>query len=429
MSTMESLEKPLQARSAKALPTEQPLEEKSANKPVDQPVPLAVKSKRPQIIALSVLAIGGLVLGGYYVSRAGLETTDDAQVEADIVSVPARVGGVVAKVNFVENETVKAGDVLLELDDAQLKARVAQAEADLASARAQADAADSDVMVTATSVKGQKSVAEASLQGANVGITSNADEVAQAEAQLGAASAARNQAQTELDRTKRLFESGAISKAALDGAQTNFDAADANLANAKARLSFAKANTSQARAKILEAQARLGQTSSVDAQIASARARALVAHARVDISQAQRDLAVLDLSYTKVIAPRDGIASKKSVTAGQMLSPGQSIVMIVPQSGAWVVANYKETQLAGMHVGQPVEMDVDAYPGLKLHGEIQSMAQATGARFSLLPPDNATGNFTKVVQRVPVRVKLLDAPADKPLRPGMSITATVNVKN
>ena len=391
--------------------------------------PAAVaKSKRPQLIALGVLAAGGIVLGAYYLSRAGMESTDDAQVEADIVSVPTRVGGVVAKVGFSENQLLKAGDVLVELDDAQLKARLAQAEADLASAIAQADAADNDVAVTATNVKGQKSVAEASLQGANVGITSNADEVAQAEAMLNAATTTRNQAQTELERTKRLFDSGAISKAALDAAQSTFDGADANHANAKARLSFAKANTSQARAKILEAQARLGQTSAVDAQIASARARAAVAHARVDMSRASRDLAALDLSYTHIVAPKDGVASKKAVTLGQMLAPGQSIVMVVPQSGEWVVANFKETQVAKMHVGQPVDLEIDAYPGAKLHGEIESMAQATGARFSLLPPDNATGNFTKVVQRVPVRIKLVDPPADKPLRAGMSVTADVHVK-
>ena len=323
---------------------------------------------------------------------------------------------------------MKAGDVLVELDDSQLKARLAQAEADLASAKAQAEGADNDVKVTETNVKGQKSVAEASLQGANVGITSNADEVAQAEAQLAAATSTKNQAQTELERTKKLFDSGAISKDALDAAQSTFDSADANWANAKARLAFAKANTSQAQAKIMEAQARLGQTSAVDAQIASARARAAVAHARVDLAQASRDLAALDLSYTRIVAPKDGIASKKAVTVGQMLSPGQSIVMVVPQSGAWVVANFKETQVAKMHVGQQVELDVDAYPGTPLHGEIESMAQATGARFSLLPPDNATGNFTKVVQRVPVRIKLVDPPADKPMRPGMSVTAEVRIK-
>ena len=413
MSTSDTMDKPMAADDKKP----------------EAAAPVApARSQRPKIIALGVLAVGGAVLGSYYLSHANIESTDDAQVEADIVSVPARVGGVVSKVSVVDNQVVKAGEPLVDLDDAQLKARLAQAEADLASAKAQADAADNDVKVTETSVKGQKSVAEASLQGANVGITSNADEVAQAEALLSAASTTRNQAQTELDRTKKLFESGAIAKANLDAAQSAYDGADANYANAKARLSFAKASTSQAQAKILEAQARLGQTSSVDAQIASARARALVAHARVDMAQASRDLAALDLSYAHITAPRDGVVSKKAVTQGQMLSPGQSVAMIVPQTGQWVVANFKETQLSRMHVGQPVDLDVDAYPGQPMHGEIESLAQATGARFSLLPPDNATGNFTKVVQRVPVRIKLVDPPADKPLRPGMSITADVRVK-
>lgn len=416
------------ATTTRSMNEKQPVDE--AEKPAEAAAPPAApaKSNRPKVIALGVLALGGVVLGGYYLSHANIESTDDAQVEADIVSVPARVGGVVTKVSFVDNQAVKAGEVLVEIDDAQLKARLAQAEADLTSAKATAEAADNDVQVTTTNVKGQKSVAEASLQGASVGITSNADEVAQAEATVTAATAARSQAQGDLDRTKQLFATGAIAKAALDAAQNTFDAADANLANAKARLGFAKANTSQAQARILEAQARLGQTSAVDAQISAARARAQVAHARVDMAQAQRDLAALDLSYTKIVAPKDGVASKKSVTAGQMLAPGQSVVMVVPQEGAWIVANFKETQLAKMHVGQPVDIDVDAYPGATLHGEIESMAQATGARFSLLPPDNATGNFTKVVQRVPVRIKLVSPPADKPLRAGMSVSVDVDVK-
>ncbi len=385
-------------------------------------------SKRPRVIALGVLAAAGVIIAGYYAASSGRESTDDAQVEADVVSVPARVGGLVTKVNFSDNQPVKAGDVLVELDDAQARARLAQAQAELASAKAQADGADSDVKVTESSVKGQKSVAEASLQGANVGITSNADEVAQADATVVAATANRTQSLTELDRTRKLYESGAIAKAQLDSAQTGFDAADANLASAKARLAFAKANTSQAQARILEAQARLGQSNTVDAQIASSRARSLVARARVDMAQAQRDLAALDLSYTKISAPRDGVASKKSVTPGQMLAAGQSVVMVVPLEGAWIVANYKETQLAKMHVGQSVAIDVDAYPGAHFRGEIDSIAQATGARFSLLPPDNATGNFTKVVQRVPVRIKLLSPPADKPLRAGMSVGAEVDVR-
>ena len=157
-----------------------------------------------------------------------------------------------------------------------------------------------------------------------------------------------------------------------------------------------------------EASARLKQTSAVPAQIAQARARAAAAKAKVATSQAARDLAALDVVYTKILSPRDGFASKKSVVEGQMLSVGQSIVQIVPDE-TWVTANFKETQLNKMRVGQSVDIDVDAYAGMKLHGTVQSFSGATGARFSLLPPENATGNFTKVVQRIPVRVHI-DAP-------------------
>jgi membrane fusion protein (multidrug efflux system) len=173
----------------------------------------------------------------------------------------------------------------------------------------------------------------------------------------------------------------------------------------------------------------VGQSSAVDAQIAQARARAALAHARVESAQAARNLAALDLSYTKIVAPRDGIAARKTVSAGQMLQPGQPVCMLVATDAVWVVANFKETQVGRMRPGQPAEVSVDAYRGLELRGKIESISGGTGSRFALLPPENATGNFTKVVQRIPVRVQLVDPPADKVLRAGMSVEVTVNVRN
>ncbi len=387
------------------------------------------KKKPVRLIALGVLGVGALGVAAWYAVHAGLESTDDAQVEADVVAVPARVGGQVLKVLFAENQKVAPGDVLVELDPATLTAKLAEAEADLASAKAAADAADAEVEVIGATARGQKSMAEASLQGANIGVTSSVDEVAQADAQVQVAAAARQQAESDLTRTRSLVESSALPKQQLDSAQTAFDAAAANLAQARAHQAVVRSSTAQARSRIQEAKARLGQSSAVEAQIAQARARAAAARARVATSQAARDLSALDLSYTKVVAPREGVASKKSVTAGQMLSMGQPITMVVPTHDVWITANFKETQLAKMRAGQPVDIAIDAYPGLVLHGEVESFSAATGSRFSLLPPENATGNFTKVVQRVPVRVHLKDLPADRTLRPGMSADVTVDTRH
>src|SRR5581483_4776438 len=237
-----------------------------------------------------------------------------------------------------------------------------------------------------------------------------------------------NQAQVDLDRAKQMFETGAVSKAQVDNAQTAFDAADAALSQAKARLALAKSETAQSAARIAEAQARLGQASAVDAQVAQARARAANAHARVDVAKAARDLAAIDFANTKILAPRDGTLSKKSVTVGQAVQLGQPIAMLVTNDPPWVIANFKETQLSKMKPGEKATIDIDAYPGLELHGHVESMSGATGARFSLLPPDNATGNYTKVVQRVPVKIVFDNPPEGKPLRPGMSAVVTVDTR-
>jgi membrane fusion protein (multidrug efflux system) len=178
---------------------------------------------------------------------------------------------------------------------------------------------------------------------------------------------------------------------------------------------------------VSEAEARVSSTSAVEAQVAQAKAQAQVAHARVETAKAARDLAKLDWGYTKIAAPRSGVASRKSIAVGQMVSAGMSVVQIVPTEGVWVVANFKETQLDRVRAGQKAEIEIDAYPGLKLKGEVESLSGGTGSRFSLLPAENATGNFVKVVQRVPVRMRLAEAPQGRVLRPGMSANVRVEV--
>jgi membrane fusion protein (multidrug efflux system) len=304
---------------------------------------------------------------------------------------------------------------------------LAEAEANVLSAQAQADAADANTHVAQVNAVGDKSVADASLVTAAVGAMSSSDQIKEAAAQLSSAETTLAQAQLDHDRAQRLFDTGAISKAELDHADTQLKVAQSSVDQAKARLTAIKGNAAQAQSRVVEAKAKATISNDVDTQIKLAQARAAAAHAQVETAKAARDLAALDVSYTKIFAPSDGVVSKKSINIGQMLSPGQSVVQLVTDK-VWVTGNFKETQLAKMRVGQPAKIEVDAYSGSELDGEVESFSGATGAKFTLLPPDNATGNFTKVVQRVPVRVRLKDVPAGLVLRPGMSVDLVVDTR-
>jgi membrane fusion protein (multidrug efflux system) len=384
------------------------------------------KQSRAGVVLLILGAIGAAAGGAYYVTHLGLEATDDAQVDADVVSVPTRTTGVVSKVSFIDNQIVKAGDVLAELDPEPAKARLAQADATLEAAKASAAAADDDARVAEANAHGNHSAAEASLAGASSSAVASQQQIAEGEGQVASASANLARAKTDLDRMKALAATGAVAGAELDRAQTANDVASAQLDSAKARLASLRASTSQAQSRVQEANARVVQTSNVDAVIDQARSRARTAHAQVGVAQAARDLVALELSYTKIVAPQDGVVSKRTVAVGQMVQPGQGIVQLVPTHEVWITGNFKETQLRKMRAGQPAHAEVDAFPGITLHGEVESFSAATGARFSLLPPDNASGNYTKVVQRVPVRIKLHDVPAGIALRPGMSVDVSVD---
>lgn len=400
--------------------------------PAPAPSPAAPGGGKRRVIMLSLLGAFLATGAGWWLMHRGLETTDDAQVDADVVAVPSRASGTVVAVHFKDNQAVEAGALLVELDDAQAKAKLAQAEAELASAKASADAADAMADLTERNASAGQSIARASLTGAAVAVTATSDQIVEASANLASATALRDKARLDLDRTKQLVASGAIANAQLESAQASFDSAQASFDSAQARIVTLKSTTTQARARATEASARLGQASdTISAQVAEAKARAAAAHARVSTNEALRDLAKLDLSYTKIFAPHDGIVSKRSVAQGQLVSAGQSVVMLVPdgrrKDAVWITGNFKETQLAHMKLGQPATLSIDAF-GRELQGHVESFSGATGARFALLPPDNATGNFTKVVQRVPVRVKLDNVPADLMLLPGMSVELTVNTR-
>jgi membrane fusion protein (multidrug efflux system) len=374
-------------------------------------------------IAALVLAAG---VGAYVFLTQGKEDTDDAQVSADIVPIGTRVAGQIVSVSIQENQLVKKGSPIAQIDDADYVAREKQAEAELAIAVAQAQAADAQVNVTEATSRGGLASAKAMVNGSSAGVSSAAAQGDAARAALNRAQVDANKASIDLNRAKELRQANAVSSQALDNAQATFDSAQAQVAQARAQLALAEQSRNTALAQVSEAQGKLSQSAPVDAQIATARAEADLAHARVESSKAQLDLAKLQLSYTKIMAPSDGTVSKLTVHPGQLVSIGQPVVELVPTS-TYVIANFKETQLGKMHPQQKAEIELDAFPGRKFEGRVESLSGGTGGSFSLLPADNATGNFVKVVQRVPVRIAWDNLPADVSMRAGLSADVTVEV--
>jgi membrane fusion protein (multidrug efflux system) len=397
-----------------------------ATTPDPQAAPPPKKGRRGYLIVAGVAAVLAIGIGGYILLTAGEESTDDAQVSADVVPVGLRVGGLVTKVFIQDNQLVKKGDPLAEIDDADYVAREKEAEAELATADAQAKAADAQVQVVEATSKGGLASAKAMLTGSSAGVGSALAQTESAKAALERAQVEANKAKIDLDRTKELRTANVVAPQALDNAQAVFDSAGAAVAQAKAQLSVATQARATAFAQVGEAQGKLSQSAPVDAQIDEARAQAMLAHAKYDGAKAQLDLAKLQLSYTKVAAPADGFASRLTVHPGQLVSVGQPVIQLVPTL-TYVVANFKETQLGKMRAGQSAEIEVDAYGGRKFKGKVESISGGTGSSFSLLPADNATGNFVKVVQRVPVRIAWEGLPADVPMRSGLSADVTVDI--
>jgi len=402
---------------------------KGSNTEVRAPVEEPENRTRGRLLLIGGLVLATAAVGAYWrVAYWGREATDDAQIDADVTSVPARTSGVVVAVHFVENQTVKTGDLLVELDPVPAQTRLAQADADLRAAEAHAAAADADARVTEVTATSNRRAAQAQVSGANSSESSTREQIRQAEAAVASAQANLDRANADSARGQRLLTSGAISKEELEHDQSSASVAQATFAEAKARLEAIRASVGEAQSQVQVAVAKLAQASEVDVLVAQARARADAAHAEAETRRAARDAAALELSYTKIFAPVDGAVSKKSVTIGQLAALGQPVVQLVPTEGRWITANFKETQLTEMRAGQATEIEIDVYPGQHIKGEIESLSNATGARFALLPPDNATGNYTKVVQRVPVRVHIREVPKGVELRPGLSAVVTVDTR-
>ena len=391
-------------------------------------VPVGRRSaRRPLMVLGGVVAFLVVTIGGYAIATAGQETTDDAQIDADVVPIAARVGGAVLHVLVTENQAVKKGDVLLELDPADFSARAKQSEAELATAKAQAAVADAQVQIVEATARGGFLTARAVYSGSSVGVSSADANIAAAKATLARADADARKAQLDLERAKELRAANAIPQERLDNAMAARETTQATLQAAQAQLAFSEESKRAAVTRVDEARGRVDQSAPIDAQIAAAHASADLAHARVKAAEASLELAQNQLSYVHVVAPASGVVSRLGVHDGQLVQPGQPLASLVPE-GTYVVANFKETQVGRIVKGQKVEVVVDAWPTKKLEGVVESVSGGTGSRFALLPPDNASGNFVKVVQRVPVRIAWKTAPSELSLRAGLSADVTVFVK-
>ena len=389
--------------------------------------PPAAPRSRARVV-LPVLLLLAAAFGGVKWARGrGLETTDDAQVEGHIVNVAARVSGTVGRVLVQDNQRVETGAVLVELDATDLDARLGVARADLVAAQAAVAAARAHLDLTARQAQASVRQARGGVRQAVAVIGVSRAGIDQARADVTAAESRRALARTELDRVRSLRSDGALSQAELDARQSQYDQAAAALAQAQARTSSAVSNVSSSQAAEEIAQGRMVAADTAPQQVEAARAQVLLAEARVQQAQAALHIAEINRTYAVVRAPVAGVVSRRTVEPGMMVGPERALLAIVPTDDVWVVANFKEDQAARMLAGQAVTVRIDAYGAQEFSAHVDSVAAASGARFALLPPDNATGNFTKVVQRIPVLVRF-DRGVPVRLMPGMSADVTVRVR-
>jgi membrane fusion protein (multidrug efflux system) len=447
----------------------------SSNAPQQTPRDAGAWHKRPHRRVLGLAAAGlalvALVAGiFYYMHAISHESTDDAFINGSIISISPRVSGHVVSVHVADNQKVAAGDLLVELDPRDFEARLAAARAALQAAEASNRSHSIDVNLTSITAAASLDEATAAVEAARA-MVENAQALAAAaksqhsetQAQVAFAKAALEQTRAEilaveanyqqtsqdLKRNREMARSNTISPqqldhaltaermaaAELDAAKSKVDTQQAKLRQANAALESAEDNVRQAKAQVAARQAQLEQA---NARLASARSApelvarssSLAEESKADMEKAQAEVrqATLNLSYTRILAPADGYVTKKNIDPGAFVQVGQALMAIVSPR-VWVTANFKETQLTHMRPGQPATVSVDAFPDVTFHGRVESIQRGTGSRFSLLPPENATGNFVKVVQRIPVKI-VFQRPEELAaylLVPGMSVIPTVTV--
>ena len=407
---------------------------------VDKPSLLANPRVR---IGAGVVLLAVIGIGLWIYLTAGRETTDDAQIDGHVTQVAARVGGTITKVSVEDNQLVEAGALLVELDPRDYQVALDRMRAELADAEANAIAAQSNVPITSTTAASNVATARGGVTQAQSGVAAAEKEVDAARARLVTAQARQREAEAnatkaarDVERLRGLLAKDEVSQQQFDTASATADAqraaadsARSQVAEAEASIRVSESKLTQAHAGEQQAHAELQTAQTAPSQITATKARASAAEARVQQARANLAQADLNLQYAVVKAPVRGVVSKKGINVGQVVQPGQPLLAIVQLDDVWTTANFKETQLKDMRPGQRARVQVDGLGGREFSAKLESIAGATGARFSLLPPENATGNFVKVVQRVPVKIVL--EPGQDPehlLRPGMSVNAVVYTK-
>jgi membrane fusion protein (multidrug efflux system) len=377
------------------------------------------------IVGIVVLLVVGFFLWRYF---ASYEDTDDAQVDGHLNSISARVSGHVLKLLVEDNQYVPMGTPLIEIDPKDYQVALDKAKADYADAMATADAARVNVPITSVNTTSQTSSAQADVENATAGIATARQQYSAAQAQLAEAEANNVKAQNDLVRYKQLVDKEEISQQQYDQAVAAAHAGTAAVDAARASASAADHQVRQAQSRLAQAQANLRAASTGPQQIATIQARAQSAEAQAETKKAALDQAELNLGYTVIVAPVNGVVTNRTVEVGQNVSIGQELMKVINLDDIWVTANFKETQLKHMQVGQRATIHVDTN-GRDYNAHVQSIAGASGAITSLLPPENATGNYVKVVQRIPVKITFDPGETkEHVLRPGMSVEPKVWVK-
>jgi membrane fusion protein, multidrug efflux system len=383
-------------------------------------------SRRNILIVVIVLVV---LVGGFFLWRylGSYESTDDAQVDAHLYPVSARVSGYVIKVNVDDNQYVQKGAVLVEIDPKDYEVAVEQAKANLASAEATAQSLNIDVPITTANTSSQLKFASSGVEDADAGITNAEKQLAAAQAQLEAAQANDVKAQDDLRRYKSLVDKQEVAEQVYDQALATAKASTATVAAARDNVAAGEQAVRQARSRLGQSEATKQSAETGPQQVTSTRARARAAIADVQQKRSALEQAQLNLQYTQIVAPISGEVNK-TVVVGLNVQPGQQLLTVVPLDEVWVTANFKETQLRQMKVGQKSEIHVDS-SGRTFKGHVDSVAGATGPLFSLLPPENATGNYVKIVQRIPVKIVLDPGEnQDHQLRPGMNVVPDVYIR-
>jgi membrane fusion protein, multidrug efflux system len=376
------------------------------------------------LFGILLLLVAGVLLWRYF---ASYESTDDAQVDVHIYPVSARISGYVIKVNVDDNQYVQAGTVLVEIDPKDYQVAVDRARADLANAEATAESLNITVPITSVSTSSTLRFSSSDVESANAGIVAAEKQLLAAHAQVEQAEANDVKAQDDLVRYKRLVERQNVSEQTYDQALAASRASTATVAAARANEAAAEQTLRQAKDRLVQAEANRRSAETGPQQVASTRARALSALADVQQKRATLAQAELNLQYTKIYAPVTGEVNK-TVVVGLNVQPGQQMLTVVPLDEVWITANFKETQLKYMRPGQPAKIKVDSN-GRTYRGHVDSLAGATGPLFSVLPPENATGNYVKIVQRIPVKIILEPGEnRDRQLRPGMNVDPKVYLR-